>query len=122
LQARISHPRFKMLKIYWVQVEGEISNEALDELRRGVRLKDGLTQPAQARIIDPPLGPRNPPIRFRRNIPTSWLELSISEGKNRQVRRMTAAVGYPTLRLHRQQIGDWNLGTLTAGQYMQLDV
>lgn len=117
LQARISHPKFKMEKTYWAQVEGEISDMAVDQLCAGVRLKDGLTLPASARIIDAPLPPRDPPIRFRQNIPTTWVELKIREGRNRQVRRMTAAVGYPTLRLYRQRIGEWTLDQLASGDY-----
>ena len=117
LQHRISHPRHKLPKTYWVQVEGEINEPALAQLRRGVPLKDGNTAPAEARALDePPLWPRNPPIRYRANIPTSWLELTISEGRNRQVRRMTAAVGFPTLRLVRVRIGPWSLDDLQPGE------
>lgn len=119
LQQQISDPRFKMPKTYWVQVEGEISDEALNQLQRGVALKDGPTKPAKARrLIDsPPLWDRNPPVRFRANIPTSWIELEISEGRNRQVRRMTAAVGFPTLRLVRAAIGEWQLADLQPGEH-----
>ncbi len=118
LQSLISHPRFKLPKTYWVQVEGSISDTALNKLQRGVELKDGMTAPAQVhRISEPSLWPRNPPIRHRATIPTSWLELTISEGRNRQVRRMTAAVGFPTLRLIRARIGQWNLDDLEPGQW-----
>ncbi len=119
LQQRIANPRHKLWKTYWVQVEGEISLEALDRLRQGVELKDGKTRPAKARKIAPPkaLWPRNPPVRFRKTVADSWLEISINEGKNRQVRRMTAAVGLPTLRLIRSAIGPWQLGDLAPGQY-----
>jgi 23S rRNA pseudouridine2457 synthase len=119
LQHRISDPRFKQPKTYHVQVDGSITPEAIDQLQRGILLKDGPTQPAKARIIDEPAGlwPRHPPIRYRAAIPTSWLELTITEGRNRQVRRMTAAVGFPTLRLIRIQIGDWKLDELQPGEW-----
>ncbi len=117
LQHQISHPRQKLSKTYWVQVEGEISDEALVALRRGVQLKDGPTAPAKARhLADPKVWPRVPPVRERKSIPTSWLELTIREGRNRQVRRMTAAVGFPTLRLIRTAIGNWKLGNLRPGE------
>lgn len=118
-QQRISDPRFKLPKTYWAQVDGMISDEAVQRLQQGFLLKDGPTRPAQARIIDEPanLWPRNPPIRYRASIPTSWLELTITEGRNRQVRRMTAAVGFPTLRLVRSRIGDWSLGNLQPGEH-----
>lgn len=114
LQHRISDPKNKMQKTYWVQVDKEITQKAIEQLKKGVTLKDGKTKPAQAKIISEPAGlwERNPPVRFRKNIPTSWLELTISEGRNRQVRRMTAAVGFPTLRLVRCRIGEWRLGNL----------
>lgn len=117
LQHRITDPKNKMQKTYWAQVEGEITEEAIMELKNGVKLKDGLTRPARAKTIPEPdnLWPRNPPIRERKNIPTSWIELSISEGRNRQVRRMTAATGFPTLRLIRKSIGDWDLASLKPG-------
>ena len=118
LQHKISDPKNKMKKTYWVQVDKEITDEAIERLKKGVTLKDGKTKPAQARIISAPenLWPRVPPVRFRKEIPTSWIELTISEGKNRQVRRMTAAVGFPTLRLIRYQIGEWCLGELQPGE------
>ena len=123
LQHRISHPDHKLVKRYWVQVEGEPTSVALRLLCQGVKLKDGMTRPAKVRVIDEPqLWPRNPPVRFRANIPTRWLELSISEGRNRQVRRMTAAVGYPTLRLVRMSIGPWELDALQPGEHRTLQV
>jgi 23S rRNA pseudouridine2457 synthase len=117
LQHRIAAPGQKMAKTYWVQVEGDISRQALEQLRHGVMLKDGKTRPATAEVIDPPaLWPRHPPIRERKQIATSWLALTLIEGRNRQVRRMTAAVGFPTLRLIRYRIGEWTLGDLLPGQ------
>ena len=123
LQKRIADPQHKLAKTYWVQVEGEPDEAALDKLRRGVDLGDYTSRPARARRMAEPAGlwPRNPPIRFRKAIPTSWLELTISEGKNRQVRRMTAKVGYPTLRLIRAAIGDWNLDWLQPGEWKELN-
>jgi len=119
VQARIADPRHKMPKTYWVQVEGLPDAADLAALRDGVALRDGPTRPAQARLIAEPLGlwPRDPPIRYRAAIPTAWLELTIREGRNRQVRRMTAAVGHPTLRLIRGSIGPWNLDGLAPGQW-----
>lgn len=118
LQERIADPRFDKAKTYLAQVEGEISSDALQKLRHGIRLKDGQTKPAEAEIVAAPdLWPRDPPIRFRKQIPTSWLQLSIREGKNRQVRRMTAAVGLPTLRLVRIAVDQWQLGNLQPGQW-----
>ena len=118
LQFLISNPRHKLRKTYWAQVEGKITQPALAQLTDGVKLKDGITRPASVKLIDPPgLWRRNPPIRQRKNQPTSWIELQISEGKNRQVRRMTAAIGFPTLRLVRVAIGSWTLGNLLPGQY-----
>jgi 23S rRNA pseudouridine2457 synthase len=119
LQARIADPRFKMEKIYWVQVEGVPDEAALTALRRGVVLNDGPTRPARARLMDPPPGlwERDPPVRFRQSIPTSWMELAIKEGRNRQVRRMTAAVGLPTLRLIRAAIGPYTLDGLAPGTH-----
>lgn len=116
LQARITDPRHKMPKTYWAQVDGVPSEAALAALRDGVLLNDGPTRPAQARQIEaPPMADRVPPIRVRKNLPTSWLELSIAEGRNRQVRRMTAAVGLPTLRLIRVTIGPYTLSDLAPG-------
>ncbi|MFK3769736.1 pseudouridine synthase [Pseudomonas putida] len=121
LQARIADPRHKLAKTYWVQVEGEPSDEQLTRLREGVELNDGPTLPAEARRLDEPeLWPRNPPVRFRKSVPTSWLELVIREGRNRQVRRMTAAVGLPTLRLVRVRIGDWALDGLEQGCWREV--
>jgi 23S rRNA pseudouridine2457 synthase len=118
LQARIADPRFKLPKTYFVQVEGELADASLDRLRRGIELKDGLTRPAQAeRIADPALWPRDPPIRFRKTVPESWLRLTIAEGRNRQVRRMTAAVGHPALRLVRWSVGEWTLDGLAPGEW-----
>ena len=120
LQARIADPRFKMEKTYWVQVEGVPTDEALAALRNGVQLNDGPTRPARARLLDPPppVWNREPPIRERKLIPTAWLELAISEGRNRQVRRMTAAVGLPTLRLIRAAIGPYTLDGLAPGTWL----
>jgi len=121
LQHRISHPRFGKDKAYWAQVEGEPGEGALERLRGGLTLKDGPTAPAEARRIEPPaLWPRDPPVRFRKTVPTTWLELVIREGRNRQVRRMTAAVGHPTLRLVRVRIGRWALGELLPGQWREV--
>jgi len=118
LQARIADPRFKLPKTYLVQVEGDVAEASLDALRQGVRLKDGLTRPAEAeRIADPALWPRDPPVRFRKSVPDSWLKLTIREGRNRQVRRMTAAVGHPTLRLVRWRIGDWTIEGLQPREW-----
>lgn len=123
LQHHIAHPDHKLPKTYWVQVEGVPNNDAISKLQQGVRLKDGLTLPAQASLIPPPtLWERNPPIRQRLHIPTQWLEIIISEGKNRQVRRMTAAVGHPTLRLVRVQIGTWRLEGIAQGEYKMIEV
>ena len=120
LQARITDPKFKMPKTYLVQVEGDVTEEALASLRHGVRLKDGLTLPAEAeRIDDPDLWPRDPPIRVRLSVPDCWIKLTIREGRNRQVRRMTAAVGHPTLRLVRWGIGEWTVDGLAPGEWQQ---
>ena len=118
LQARITHPRAKLAKTYWVQVEGEPGTAALAALRAGVVLADGPTRAARVRAMNEPAGlwPRNPPIRVRRAIPTAWLEITLTEGRNRQVRRMTAAVGLPTLRLIRVRVGDIGLDDLGPGQ------
>ena len=121
LQHRLANPRFKLDKRYWVQVEGEIDEAAMDRLRRGVTLKDGPTRPARVRKIKAPdIWPRKPPIRQRANQATSWIEIIISEGRNRQVRRMTAAVGFPTLRLVRTSIADWSLDDLQPGEYREI--
>ena len=123
LQARISDPRFKMAKTYLAQVEGEPNDAVLERLRQGVVLSDGLTRPAAVeRIDDPGLWPRNPPIRFRKSVPDSWLRLTIREGRNRQVRRMTAAVGHPTLRLVRWSVGKWSVEGLAPGRWSTLQV
>ena len=122
LQARIADPRFKQPKTYLVQVEGEPNEAALAALRGGVRLKDGMTLPAEAERIDPPaLWPRDPPVRFRKSVPDCWLQLIIREGRNRQVRRMTAAVGHPTLRLVRWAIGGLSLDGITPGEWRQVE-
>lgn len=121
LQARIADPRFKLPKTYLVQVEGEPDEAALAALRRGVPLNDGMTRPAEVeRIVAPVLWPRNPPVRFRKSVPDSWLRLTIREGRNRQVRRMTAAAGFPTLRLVRWAIGDWTLDGLAPGEWREV--
>lgn len=123
LQARIAEPRFGLEKTYWVQVEGLPKPEQLQQLRDGVVLNDGLTAPALVQQIpEPELWLRQPPVRYRAHIPTSWLAITIREGRNRQVRRMTAAVGLPTLRLVRVQIGPWQLGNLLPGQWQELPV
>ena len=121
LQARIAEPRHKLAKVYWAQVEGIPDSDALLALRVGVALKDGRTQPAEARLIDEPpmLWPRDPPIRHRAHIPTAWLELTLFEGRNRQVRRMTAAVGHPTLRLIRYAVGPWRIADLAPGNWRE---
>ena len=123
LQARIADPKFKMAKTYLVQVEGDAGEGALANLRQGVVLKDGLTRPAEAeRIDDPALWPRDPPIRVRQSIPDCWIKLTIREGRNRQVRRMTAAVGHPTLRLVRWAIGDWTVKGLAVGEWGEVSI
>tara|TARA_B110000879_G_scaffold9200_1_gene11826 strand:+ start:1773 stop:2375 length:603 start_codon:yes stop_codon:yes gene_type:complete len=122
LQHRLSHPKHKEIKIYWVQVEGSPSDSDLKPLLTGVSLVDFVTQPAQVRIINAPknLWPRIPPIRERKAIPTTWLEIKIEEGKNRQVRRMTAKVGFPTLRLIRYAIGSYSIDDIAVGEYQKL--
>lgn len=121
LQARISDPKYKMPKTYLVHLEGIPDESALDRLRDGVRLKDGQTRPAQAEAIaEPMLWPRNPPVRFRKTVADSWIKLTIYEGKNRQVRRMTAAIGYPTLRLVRWSIGDWTIADIAPGKWGEI--
>ena len=119
LQARISDPKFKTAKTYLVQVEGTPEDEDLEPLRRGVMLKDGMTRPADiARIAEPAdLWPRDPPVRFRKTVPDSWISVTIREGRNRQVRRMTAAIGFPTLRLIRRSIGDWSVDGIQPGEW-----
>lgn len=123
MQARIANPKHKMPKTYWAQIEGLPDAPALKALRAGVALKDGPTRPAEVRLIqgDPPgLWPRTPPVRFRKSVPDCWIELTITEGRNRQVRRMTAAVGHPTLRLIRTRIGRWDLGDLAPGDWREV--
>ena len=123
LQKRITDPRAHTRKTYLAQVERIPDERALERLRRGVALRDGMTAPARVRLVPEPdlLWPRDPPIRFRRNVPTAWLELELTEGRNRQVRRMTAAVGHPTLRLVRVAIGGWSLEGLRPGEWKILD-
>ncbi len=121
LAHRLTDPRHKQPKVYWVQVEGDPGDDQVAMLARGVVLNDGPTRPAQARRIEPPsLWPRDPPVRFRKTVPDAWLEIAIGEGRNRQVRRMTAAVGLPTLRLVRVAIGPYRLGDLAPGQWREL--
>ncbi|TCS42477.1 pseudouridine synthase [Reinekea marinisedimentorum] len=119
---QLMNPKFKVFKTYYVQVEGSPEPEQIERLRRGVELKDGITAPAQVEVIPEPdwLWPRNPPIRERKEIPTTWLSISISEGKNRQVRRMTAAIGHPTLRLVRQSIGGLAVNSLACGEFIEV--
>ena len=119
LQHRLSHPKFNKRKYYWVQVEGIPSDADLEPLKKGLILKDIRFLPAEIkRVNNPQLWLRNPPIRFRKNIPTSWLEIILREGKNHQIRKMTAAIGFPTLRLVRHQIGNWKLGSLQPGEFV----
>lgn len=121
LQAQIADPRYKMPKSYLVQVEGAVGDDALQKLRSGLKLNDGMTLPALAEAIDPPaLWPRDPPIRVRKTVPDSWIRLTIREGRNRQVRRMTAAVGHPTLRLVRWSVGEWSVEGLPPGKWRDL--
>ncbi|WP_339667963.1 pseudouridine synthase [Dasania marina] len=123
LQHRISHPDHKLAKTYWAQVEGQPSNEDLKPLQLGITLSDGPCRPAKvSRIAQPDIWPRQPPVRQRQHIPTAWLEITISEGRNRQVRRMTAAIGFPTLRLIRIRIGDWSIEDIEPGHYRELQV
>ncbi len=121
LQHRLSDPKFAHPRTYWVQVEGEITEAALEQLRQGVAVQDYVTRPAQVqRIPPPPLAPRDPPIRVRHSIPDGWIALTLTEGRNRQVRRMTAAVGFPTLRLVRCAIGELRLADLAPGRWRHL--
>ncbi|MEE9445963.1 MAG: pseudouridine synthase [Cocleimonas sp.] len=122
LQHRIANPKHEMSKCYWVQVEGEPTEASLDILRQGIELKDGMTKPAKVKRMDEPQGlwVRNPPIRVRKNIPDTWLEITISEGKNRQVRRMTAGIGHPTLRLIRYRVGSWTIDGINNGDWRLL--
>lgn len=122
LQTRLADPQWKSPKTYFVQVEGEPQDSALAQLRRGVKLNDGMTLPAQAQTVAEPdwLWPRDPPIRFRKAIPTAWMTLTIREGRNRQVRRMTAAVGHPTLRLIRWSVGPWSIERLGPGEFRKV--
>ncbi|HEX7046485.1 MAG TPA: pseudouridine synthase [Gammaproteobacteria bacterium] len=121
LQARISSPKFKLPKTYFVLVERIPDDAALEKLRRGIELKDGMTKPAQARRVEAPewLWDRDPPVRYRKNVPDCWLELTITEGRNRQVRRMTAAIGHPTLRLIRYSIDEWTIEGLMPGKWRE---
>jgi 23S rRNA pseudouridine2457 synthase len=124
MQHRLSDPKFDHPKTYWVQVERVPDGAALEQLRRGVKIQDYRTRPAQVKLLEtePDLPPRDPPIRFRKSVPTAWLEMTLTEGKNRQVRRMTAAVGFPTLRLVRVAIGHLHLDGLAPGQWREITV
>ena len=118
LQSLISHPKHKLTKTYWAQVEGAPRDRDLDPLRRGITLKDGTCLPAQVDLMDPPdLWERDPPVRYRKSVPDTWISLTITEGRNRQVRRMTAAIGFPTLRLVRAAFGDWSIHGVDHGTY-----
>lgn len=119
LQHRLANPKAKTSKTYWVQVEGTVTNDAIAQLCKGVELKDGMTRPAKVqRMEEPDIWERHPPVRFRQHIPTSWMSITITEGKNRQVRRMTAHVGFPTLRLIRYRIGNWTIDGIKNGEYL----
>lgn len=121
LQNKLASPKHKTAKTYWVQVEGIPQQQDIQQLCQGVNLKDGMTQPAEVKLIDEPdLWDRNPPVRFRQNKPTSWLSITISEGRNRQVRRMTAHVGFPTLRLIRYSVGEWTIDGIGNGEYVEI--
>ena len=123
LAHRLTDPRYKTWKTYWAEVEHVPTDGHLDDLRSGLTLKDGPTLPARARLLDPPgLWPRDPPVRLRARIPTQWLEIQIHEGRNRQIRRMTAAIGFPTLRLVRYAVGDWTLDNLAPGEWRSIEV
>ena len=124
LQHKIANPKQKMSKTYWVQVEGIPTEKQLQKLRDGIELKDGMTRPAKVKAITEPaiLWERNPPIRQRKTIPDSWIEITIKEGRNRQIRRMTAAIGYPTLRLMRYRVGSWTLDGIKSAQYVELSI
>jgi 23S rRNA pseudouridine2457 synthase len=121
LQHRISDPKQKMEKCYWVQVEGNPSDGDLEGLRRGLQLQDGMTAPCRAKLMEPPemLWEREPPVRFRKSVPDRWMEITIKEGRNRQVRRMTAAIGFPTLRLIRYRIGNWTIDGIESGSWIE---
>ncbi|WP_414827693.1 rRNA large subunit pseudouridine synthase E [Alteromonas sp. H39] len=122
LQHKLADPEAKTSKTYWVQVEGEPTDDAINALREGVELKDGMTQPAKVKRMAPPdVWPRTPPVRYRQHIPTSWLAITITEGRNRQVRRMTAHVGYPTLRLIRYRVGNWTIDGIDNGGYLAFE-
>jgi 23S rRNA pseudouridine2457 synthase len=121
LQNKLASPKHKTAKTYWVQVEGALELKYIEQLRKGVKMKDGMTLPAKVELInEPDIWERNPPVRFRQNKPTSWLSITISEGKNRQVRRMTAHVGFPTLRLIRYSVGDWSIDGIGNGEYREI--
>lgn len=123
LQAKLTQPKSKSPKTYWVQVDGSPQEEDLEKLRKGVELKDGMTLPAKVEIMEEPnIWQRTPPVRFRANIPTTWLSITIIEGRNRQVRRMTAHIGFPTLRLVRYSMGDIRLGTLQPGEWKEISI
>ncbi|WP_334062359.1 rRNA large subunit pseudouridine synthase E [Alteromonas genovensis] len=122
LQHKLAHPKAKTSKTYWAQVEGIPDNAAIQSLQAGVELKDGMTKPAKVKLMpEPTVWDRHPPVRFRQSIPTSWLEITITEGRNRQVRRMTAHVGYPTLRLIRYRVGNWTIDGIKNGEFVSID-